>query len=83
MQHIASSHVAGGSRIGAGSAKTLFPSGMSEGQIERTIREAYKYGEKIETQGNRVLVRGQSGGLTIDMWVNKSSRTIETAYPKF
>ena len=83
MQHVASGHIAGGARIGLGSAKSLFPANMSESQIERTIREAYKYGEKIDTQGDRVLVRGQSGGLTIEMWVNKSSRTIETAYPKF
>jgi hypothetical protein len=79
--HIVTGHTAGGARAGA--AKALFPSGMSEAQIERAVREAYRFGEKVATQGDRVLMQGQSGGLTIEMWVNKSTRTIETAYPKY
>jgi hypothetical protein len=28
-----------------------------------------------------VLVRGQADGMTIEMWVNKATKLIETAYP--
>jgi len=55
---------------------------MSDDQIERTVRQAYRMGGKIKTQGDRVLVRGTANGMTIEMWVNKSTKVIETAYPK-
>lgn len=59
--------------------KTVFRD-MSEGAKAATL-EAYKYGEKVAVNGDRVLVRGYSQGLTIDMWVNRATNVIETAYP--
>lgn len=38
--------------------------------------------ESIGTQGpDKVLVEGQAGVMTIEMWVNTATRAIETAYP--
>jgi RHS repeat-associated protein len=81
IEHILSGHTAGGARVSV--IKSLFPASMTEGQIEAAVREAYRFGEKVATQGERVVVRGQSGGLTIEMYVNTTTRSIETAYPKF
>jgi hypothetical protein len=83
MEEILSGHTAEGVRAIQSGIKDLFPPGMTSEQIERAVRQAYRYGEKVATQGERVLVRGQSNGLTIEMWVNRTTRTIETAYPKF
>ena len=73
--HIASGHMKGGSR--AGSGKDLFPDNMTESQIEKVVRQAYRYGKRIQTQGDRVKVRGNN----IEMWVNIKKKVIETAYP--
>jgi hypothetical protein len=54
---------------------------MNESQVEKTIREAYKNGSKVQTQGDRVLVRGEANGVTVEMWVNTETKVIETAYP--
>lgn len=81
MEHILSGHTAGGSR--ASNIKDLFPSNMNNTQIKNAILNAYRYSEKIFTQGDRVLVRGTSGKLQIEMWVNTATKTIETAYPIF
>lgn len=79
MDHIASGHMAGGSRVS--SLKTLFSERLSTSQIEKAVRQAYRYGERVATQGERVMVRGEYGGTRIEMWVNTQTRTIETAYP--
>jgi hypothetical protein len=79
MEHIASGHMVGGSRLSP--LKSLFPESMSVDQVEKAVRQAYRYGERVATQGNRVLVRGEHGGTRIEMWVNTDTRTIETAYP--
>jgi len=82
MEEVVSGHTAGGARLRPNSRKTLFPSGMTETQIERAIRQAYRYGSKVGSQGGeRVLMEGESNGLVIQMWLNKTTRTIETAYP--
>lgn len=81
MQHILSGHIKGGTRIGKDSSKTLFPEGYSPSKIRKAIVNAYKNGKKIKTQNQTVLVRGKSGNLNIEMWVNKSTKTIESAYP--
>jgi RHS repeat-associated protein len=80
MVHIAERHMVGGSRVGPTS--TLFPEMMSAKQVEGAIRQAYRFGKRLHSQGMRVVVRGEAGGLTIDMWVNRVTKTIETAYPK-
>jgi hypothetical protein len=80
MEHIASGHMAGGSRLSK--LKTLFPEGMSAGQVENAVRQAYRFGaEKLATQGDRVLLRGRAAGMNIEMWVNRAEKMIETAYP--
>lgn len=82
MEEVISGHTAGGIRVRPNSRKTLFPENMSEAQIERAVRQAYRYGSKVGSQGaERVLLEGESGGLVIQMWLNKATRTIETAYP--
>lgn len=79
LQHILSGHSHGGYRVS--SAKTVFPSEWSERQIESAILAAYRSGKRVITQGNRVKVKGDSHGMTIEMWVNMETKTIETAYP--
>ncbi|HEX8361045.1 MAG TPA: RHS repeat-associated core domain-containing protein [Longimicrobium sp.] len=81
MDHITSGHVRGGSRVSEN--KDLFPDGMTSRQIEAAVRDAYRYGERVRTQGERVLVRGESRGLRLEMWVNTETRKIETAYPQY
>ncbi len=77
--HILERHVPG-ARFAAG--RTVFPSLMNEKGIMRAIREAYQTSRKVGVQGtDRVLLRGQGSGLTIEMWFNKATNTIETAYP--
>jgi len=65
----------GGSRVS--SRKSTFPENMTQSQVEKLVREAYRYGERVRTQGDRVLVRGNN----IEMWVNTTTKSIETAYP--
>lgn len=79
LDHVKSGHVSGGSRVSA--SKTLFPSAWSDGELSSTIRSAYANGSHVASQGERLLVRGQANGFTIEMWVNKTTKTIETAYP--
>jgi len=77
--HIASGHMRGGSRVSPN--KDLFPDTWSRSQVELAVKDAYKSAKRIRTQGDRVLVRGTSNGKTIEMWINKATKTIETAYP--
>ncbi|MDZ7900627.1 MAG: EndoU domain-containing protein [Arcicella sp.] len=83
IEHIASGHMAGGSRVS--SIKSMFPEYMTKLQVEKAVRSAYKNViEKLQTQDDRVLLRGISeSGQKIEMWVNKATKTIETAYPVY
>lgn len=81
ISHITSGHVAGGARASA--KKDKFPPGMTPQKIESVVRNAYKVCKKLQTQGERVLVVGTADGLTIEMWVNTTTKTIETAYPQY
>lgn len=78
MEHVLERHTVEGA-LSAG--RTTFPELMSAKGIERAIRETYRYGTKISSQGERVLMRGPPGGLTIEMWENRATQNIETAYP--
>ena len=80
MQHIMERHIPG-APYAAG--RTLFPEHMGKSVIERAVRQAYRYGETVSGQGERVMVRGTAAGLRIEMWVNKTTKSIETAYPVF
>jgi hypothetical protein len=83
MEHIKSGHVEGGARVSPN--KGLFEN-MNDGQINNAIRDAYNNGSRVQTQiggdgATRVLVRGEGGGRTIEMWVNTTTNVVETAYP--
>ncbi|WP_284415853.1 RHS repeat-associated core domain-containing protein, partial [Acidovorax sp. SUPP3334] len=82
MAHVLDRHTASGKTAQQSGKKDLFPEGMTPKQIEKSIKEAYGNSKRISTQGERVLVQGQSGGKTIEMWVNTKTKVIETAYPK-
>ena len=82
MGHIMSGHSKSGGRATQSKIKSLFPRNMSQKQIENAIRNAYRHGKRVQTQGDRVKVQGKSGGMTIEMWVNTKTKRIETAYPK-
>ncbi len=78
MKHIAERHIAGGP-LTAG--KTVFP-GMDQTSVMRAVRQAYESSAKAGVQGtDRVKLVGEGSGLTIEMWFNKVTKTIESAYP--
>ncbi|HUU84928.1 MAG TPA: RHS repeat-associated core domain-containing protein [Phycisphaerae bacterium] len=81
MWEVESGHMMGGSRRGPNSQKGLFPEYMTEQQVEQAVRTAYKNCSKTRTQGERVKLVGEADGLVIEMWLNTSTNTIETAYP--
>ena len=84
MPHIMDRHTKCGDVAKQSGKKDLFPENMTERQIKKAILEAYSKAKRIRTQSgdsNKVLVRGQADGMTIEMWVNKATKLIETAYP--
>ncbi len=82
MEHICSGHQKGGARAAQSKQKSTFPPRYSEAEIKKSVVQAYKRGKPIGRQGDRIIVRGASNDkLTIDMWVNTKTKTIETAYP--
>ena len=82
MVEVISGHTTTGSRYITSGIKTAFPDTMNEVGIERAVRNAYANSSQIGSpQGERVML-GESHGLTIEMWYNRTTRTIETAYPK-
>lgn len=80
MNHILSGHGPNGKR--GGPNKDRFPWWMSVPAIEKAIREAYRYGEVLQRQGDRVFMRGRWGNNYIEMWVNTVKNAIESAWPK-
>jgi RHS repeat-associated protein len=78
LEHVLERHTAEGSRTSEAASKFV---GMTASGIESAIRQAYRHSEKIGVQGDRVLLRGTAGKLMIEMWLNKTTKTIETAYP--
>lgn len=85
MTHVISGHTPTGARIMPDSNKTFFPTTMSDRDIERAIRQAYRYGERVRSQEQggqtRVLMRGYANNTPIMMWVNVTLKKIESAYP--
>jgi RHS repeat-associated protein len=80
MAHVASGHIKGGSRVSK--LKSLFADGMTSQQVLSMVVKAYRnVHTKLQTQGDRVLLRGDADGTTIEMWLNTVTKTIETAYP--
>ena len=84
MHEVRSGHMVGGSRLHKGSTKDIFPSHMTERQVESAIREACKNAKKLKTQGDsKFLVEGHTAKLRIQMWINAATMQIETAYPQY
>lgn len=83
--HIMSGHSSGGNR---GPNKDRFPDWMTQAAILKAIREAYRVAHKIGPQqidpnGEvRQLLEGVYQNMRIQMWVNLTTKTIETAWPK-
>jgi hypothetical protein len=75
--HIIPRHMPGGA-LTAG--RTVF-NGLTQPQVARLLKSAYSVAKKLSTQGDRILLRGQSGGRTVELWINTVTKMIETAYP--
>jgi hypothetical protein len=82
MKHIRDRHMPGGKDLAPGNKKDIFLD-MTEAQVEQAVRRAYRDGEVLHPQGDRVLVRGPFERGTIEMWVNKATKEIESAWPKY
>jgi hypothetical protein len=81
MEDILSKHTRRGLRNLQSGKKDVFPDNWSPREIETAIMDAYRYSKRIHAQGERVLVQGVGKGRLIEIWVNKSTKVIETAYP--
>ncbi|WP_199517381.1 RHS repeat-associated core domain-containing protein, partial [Nucisporomicrobium flavum] len=82
LDHVIKRHTAGGRIYRQSGNKTKFPDDMSPEQIESTIRQAYRNAEVVgRSQGSRRFLRGSTNGLEVEMWLDLSTRRIETAYP--
>jgi len=87
--HFLSGHRKGGTRllnsIEGGGNKDVFPEWMTDKQVMNAVKDAYKNSKKIKTQTlfgeEKVKLIGESNGLRIEMWVNLTTKTLETAYP--
>jgi hypothetical protein len=79
VEHILERHTKAG-RFWSPS-RTNFPEMMSEQAIIGAIKEAYKSGAKMGTNGERIYLEGTGGGIRIGIWYNAATRTIETAFP--
>jgi hypothetical protein len=90
MGEVISGHTRKGARVqqaGDLSRKDVFPDDMTERQIERTIRQAYRRAEVLGSQTDRFDVtrihwQGVYNGFTIEGYLNKATKTIESAWPK-
>lgn len=83
IEHILYRHTSDGNIAKQRKITDLFPDEMSSEQIEKSVKEAYCGLKPTKTQGDRVLGRGTSkDGTIIEMWINKVTKVIETAYPK-
>ena len=78
MAHIAERHMERGAKA---AGRTVF-AGMNERGVLAAVRQAYGSASTVRSQGDRVLLSGQTRtGLTVEMWFNKTTNVIETAYP--
>lgn len=82
MKHIRDRHMPGGKDLAPGNKKDIFLD-MTEAQVEQAVRRAYRDGEVLHSQGDRVFVRGPFERGTIEMWVNRATKEIESAWPKY
>ena len=92
IEHILSGHKAGGSRlvnsIRDGKGKDVFPERMTDKQILSSIKEAYGNAKKIGTQDTQEgkiieLIGHSKDGMKIKMYINTTTKTLDTAFPQF
>ncbi len=87
-EHIIDRHSEWGRTARQSGVKTIYY-GLTEAQIKRSIMNAWKNREKVETQDDlvtgerRIRYRGidPETGYVSEMWLNQNSKTVETAYP--
>jgi hypothetical protein len=87
--HFLTGHKKGQGRLAQsikdGGQKTVFPEGMTDEQVIKAIKIAYKNSEKVKTQyfpnGKVVTLVGDSNGLKIKIHLNLDLNQIESAYP--
>lgn len=86
IDHILDRHTVGGKTSQISGKKDNFPDNWTDRQIENSIKEAYngaKLYKTVEQNGEiKQILHGYSKGIKIEMWLNKSTNKIETAYPK-
>lgn len=80
MGHILERHAYG--RAAIFDKKSIFHQYLSPRAIEREIRFAYRYGRVVDTQGPRLIIQGPyTRKEDIQMYFNRDTGVIETAYP--
>jgi RHS repeat-associated protein len=78
MTHIAERHMVGGPFT---AGRSVFI-GLNERGVEAAIRQAYGTAQIVKAQGDRVLLLGSTKtGMNVEIWLNRVSNTVETAYP--
>jgi Bacterial EndoU nuclease len=91
MGHIVDNHTVGGSGFRTstrdGGNKDMFPERMTHQDIERAVREAYSNSLEVSSprynpNGKIRELEGESGGLTIRMFYNSDTKTIDSAFPQ-
>ena len=89
--HFLSGHQEGGGRLAQsvkdGGKKDVFPPTMTDNQIIRTIKTAYNNSKKVGTQvhprtGEKVVeLIGEADGMKIKMYVNVTTKQLDSAFP--
>tara|TARA_R110000868_G_scaffold241497_3_gene497022 strand:- start:833575 stop:834096 length:522 start_codon:yes stop_codon:yes gene_type:complete len=84
--HIFSRHTANGDVFKMSGIKSAFPKSWSERTIKHAVKDAYKNGERVQTQvlpsGQQMIrLRGRAFGKEIEIWYNQTLKTLNTAYP--
>lgn len=78
MEHIAERHMTGGPFT---AGRDVFV-GLNQRGVIAAIRQSYGNAQRIAIQGERVLLSGVTRtGMRVEMWFNRVTRRIETAYP--
>ena len=92
LPHFLTGHKTGESRLAQsikdGGIKDVFPATMTDSQIIKSIKTAYKNAEKLETQirgnGEKVIVLlGEADEMKIKMYINLTTKELETAFPQW
>ncbi|MDR1674141.1 MAG: EndoU domain-containing protein, partial [Oscillospiraceae bacterium] len=87
VDHIIDNHTSTGNGAKMSGKKDLFPDSMTPQHIESSIRDAYNSASQVGSPQNtpdgvKILLQGRDvNGMVIEMWFNKTSGSIDTAYP--